>query len=68
MNHKVVYLYQNSTSHLLAGDPEFGESNKGDVLPRLLNEGWRIVDLKTTGAAASPEFPAQVIAIVTLQK
>ena len=68
MKERVVYLYQNTTTHLLAGDEDLEGGTKGEILPHLLKTGWEIRETVTTGTAAAADFPTQVIAIMILEK
>ncbi len=65
---KVVILYQNKTSHLLAGDSDLAGGKKGEILPHLLKNGWSIKEIACTGAAAASGMPDQVVAIIVLKK
>ena len=65
---KVAYLLQDGRSHLLTGDSDGAKLEERDdaVLPRLLDEGWRIARIDMTASAGVT--PDQVIGIVVLEE
>ena len=67
MRQRLVYLLKNRQSFLLKGDAEaeLVENRAGEILPKLLADGWRVVSISMTASAAVNDD--QVLGIAVLE-
>ena len=57
---KIVYLHEDGSSSVLTGDPESAAGDRRRILPSLLNDGWRVVEIERT--------KSNIVAVVLLEK